>query len=114
MSKTVSREELKARLGRGDLPVLVEALPLKYYRHSHLPGALHLPHDQVQERAGQLFVSKDEPIVVYCANERCQNSHQAAEELERLGYTDVAVYAGGKEDWLSAGYPVERGREIAA
>jgi len=48
MSKTISREELKARLDGGDPPVLVEALPLKYYRHSHLPGALHLPHDQVR------------------------------------------------------------------
>jgi len=61
-----------------------------------------------------VFASKDEPIVVYCANMRCQNSHQAAEELERLGYGDVSVYAGGKEEWIEAGYPVERGREIAA
>ena len=114
MSKTISREELKAQLGRGDSPVIVEALPLKYYRHSHLPGALHLPHDQVRERAEQLFVSKDEPIVVYCANAQCRNSHIAAAELERLGYTDVAVYAGGKQDWIDAGYAIERGREIAA
>ena len=41
-------------------------------------------------------------IVVYCASRTCQNSHIAANVLRQLGYANVAVYAGGKEDWKEA------------
>jgi rhodanese-related sulfurtransferase len=37
----------------------------------------------------------------------CQNSHQAAERLAELGYSNVAVYAGGKQDWKEAGLRLE-------
>jgi rhodanese-related sulfurtransferase len=42
-------------------------------------------------------------IVVYCASPICQNSHIAARSFEQLGYTNVGVYAGGKQDWQDAG-----------
>ena len=48
------------------------------------------------------------PIVVYCASETCRNSHQAAEVFKMLGYTDVAVYPGGKKDWEEAGLAFEK------
>jgi rhodanese-related sulfurtransferase len=47
-------------------------------------------------------------IVVYCASATCQNSHIAARLLEQRGYTDVSVYAGGKQDWSEAGLALER------
>ena len=40
----ISREELKAKLDRGDDFVLVEALPPPHYREGHLPKAINLPH----------------------------------------------------------------------
>ena len=42
---TISRDEPKAALDRADRPVLVEALPAKYYEDAHLPGAINIPHD---------------------------------------------------------------------
>ena len=53
-------------------------------------------------------------IVVYCASATCRNSHIAAGTLERLGYENVAVYAGGKEDWTAAGLPLEKTAQHAA
>ena len=47
-------------------------------------------------------------IVVYCASSTCQNSHIAARTLQSLGYRDVAVYAGGKQDWSEAGLALEQ------
>jgi 3-mercaptopyruvate sulfurtransferase SseA len=44
---------------------------------------------------------------VYCANRQCQNSHVAAHRLAALGYSDVSVYGGGKQDWEEAGLPFE-------
>ncbi len=65
---TVEREELKTKLDRGDDFVLVEALPEKYYRRAHLPGAVNLPPDRVRELAPELLADKEADIVVYCGS----------------------------------------------
>ncbi len=41
MVATISREDLKAKLDRGDDFSLVETLPEKQYRHTHLPSAIN-------------------------------------------------------------------------
>lgn len=104
--KHIERLALQQRLASGDI-TLVEALPHRYYAAEHLPGALHLPHDEVEALAPQLLQDKQASIVVYCASATCQNSHIAAERLARMGYADVAVYVAGKKDWIEAGLPVE-------
>ena len=109
MSRTISREELQIKLSSPKQPLLIEALPEKYYVAKHLPGALHLPHDQVDALSGTLRPHKSASIVVYCANRQCQNSHIAAHRLAALGYTDVSVYAGGKQEWEEAGLAFESG-----
>jgi len=105
---TISRDELKTALESGAPVTLLEALPEKYYRHSHLPGAQLFPHDQARDLAGKLLPKKDAAIVVYCASASCKNSHQAAEALTELGYSDVRVYVEGKADWQAAGFAFER------
>ena len=107
MNQLISREELRIRLSSANRPVLVEALSEKHYAARHLPGALHLPHDQVDLLAASVLPKKSAEIVVYCANRQCQNSHIAAHRLSGLGYTHVSVYAGGKQDWDEAGLPFE-------
>lgn len=105
--KTITREDLSARLDGPARPILVEALPERYFRQWHLPNAIHLNHDEVRRRATSVLPDKYAEIVVYCASETCQNSHMAANQLVALGYTDVAVYRGGKADWEAGGLPVE-------
>jgi len=108
--KLIDRSTLQQRLGKA---TLAEALPEKYWRDWHLPGAKHLPHDQVRQLAPDVLPDLDAEIVVYCASSTCQNSHIAAQLLEQLGYANVAVYAGGKQDWDEAGLPVEQGAAMA-
>jgi rhodanese-related sulfurtransferase len=67
MVATIERDELKAKIDRGEQFVLVETLPVEYYRHSHLPGAINLPPDKVAELAQTLLPDKEADIVVYCA-----------------------------------------------
>ncbi len=109
MIPTITREDLARRIERREPFVLAEVLPEPYWRKEHLPGAIALPLGEVAARAERLFPDRTTSIVLYCANEECQNSHVAAEELLALGYTDVAVYAGGKADWRAARLPTERG-----
>ncbi|WP_374357265.1 rhodanese-like domain-containing protein [Chitinimonas sp.] len=110
--KLIDRHTLQSQLAQGGL-YLLEALPAKYYDAEHLPGARHMPHDQVDALAAGLIPAKQAKVVVYCASAACQNSHIAAQRLAQLGYTDVAVYAEGKKDWIEAGLPVEGLRQPA-
>jgi rhodanese-related sulfurtransferase len=63
---TITREELKAKIDRGDDFGLIEALDEKYYRHTHLPGAVNLPPKRVKELAAEFLPDKNTEIVVYC------------------------------------------------
>jgi len=112
--KLIDRNTLHQRLQSPVAPTLVEALPEKYWRDWRLPGAKHLPHDRARELAPAVLPDRGAEIVVYCASATCQNSHIAARVLQQLGYRNVAVYAGGKQDWQEAGLPVERGEPVPA
>lgn len=105
--KTISRDALAARLDGPNRPTLVEALPERYYRQWHLPNAVNINHDQVALRAHELLPDKSAAIVVYCASDTCRNSDTVANQLDAMGYVDVAVYKGGKADWEAAGLPVQ-------
>lgn len=65
----ITRDELKAKMDRRDDFALVETLPVEYFRHTHLPGAINLPPDRVAELAPTLLPDKRADIVVYCARE---------------------------------------------
>jgi len=64
----ISRDELKEKMDRGEDFVLVEALSRRHYEPSHLPGAINLPYELVDE-AGNVLPDRDAEIVVYCMNE---------------------------------------------
>ena len=113
MVARISRDELKRKLDRSDPFVLLEALPATYFEDAHLPGAQNLPHDQVDALAPTLIPDRSTEVVVYCANAPCPNSEIAARRLIALGYANVREYAEGKEDWVNAGLPVERGAATA-
>jgi rhodanese-related sulfurtransferase len=114
MLRIVDKEELRMKPAGKIGPVLAEALPEKHYRDWHLPGARHLPHEEVDRIAPRVLPDKSAEIIVYCASRSCQNSHIAAGRLVQLGYENVAIYAGGKQEWSEAGLPVERGDALAA
>lgn len=68
MSSTISRDELKAKIDRGDSFLLVETLAAHVYAHAHLPGAINLPPERLGELAPVLLPDKGADIVVYCAS----------------------------------------------
>ena len=107
MNRTISRDEIKARLDARAPITLVEALPQKHFDAGHLPGALNIPHDEVRSKAPEMLPDKDAFIVVYCASAACPNSRIATETLHRMGYSNAYEYAEGKQHWLESNYPLE-------
>jgi rhodanese-related sulfurtransferase len=106
--KTIHGQELQQQLDLGEGLVVAEALSEEYYRAGHLPGAVHLPLENLDRRAAEVIPDRDARVVVYCASDACENSHIAARRLMELGYRDVSVYPGGKADWKELGLPFER------
>ena len=107
MPGSISRDDLHARLSSAHPPVLVEALGVGFFADAHLPGAVNIPPGQVEALAPRLLPDREGEIVVYCSG-TCSSASMVARRLEDLGYRDVTVYAGGKEDWVEHGLPLER------
>jgi rhodanese-related sulfurtransferase len=106
---TVTAEEVRRKLERGDEFVLVDALAPMVYAHSHLPGAINLPSSNVDpDRVARRITDPSTEIVVYCSSVDCDDSHVTAGKLMQLGYTNVKHYAGGKDEWRELGLPLER------
>jgi hypothetical protein len=62
----ISRDELQAKIDRGDAFHLFEVLPTMYWRKHHLPGAKSLPPEQVTALVPQWVPDRAAEIVVYC------------------------------------------------
>lgn len=103
MSNEITREELSAKIHQHARFILVEALPAQYYDAGHLPGAINLPLDAIENRSGDVLPDKDTEVVVYCSGPTCQNSHVAQRKLATMGYSNVRVFSGGKAEWSQAG-----------
>lgn len=67
MNETITLSELKSKMDGGENFTLVETLPVEYFRHTHLPGAVNLPPDKITELAPTLMPDKNAEIIVYCA-----------------------------------------------
>ncbi len=100
---TIDREELKAKLDRGEDIRLVMTLHAWAFRAQHIPGSEHF--DTPEETLEGL--GRDDEIIVYCSDPACVASQFAYRALVEAGYTNVRRYAGGLSDWAAAGYPLE-------
>jgi rhodanese-related sulfurtransferase len=105
----IGRDELRERIESGDGLVLIDALAPMSFAHSHLPGAINLPPEWVDERGPRRIPDQAAEIVVYCASTTCDSSVIVGNRLVELGYPNVRHYVGGKRDWIEAGLPLERG-----
>jgi rhodanese-related sulfurtransferase len=101
--RTIEREELKAKLDRGDDFKLVMAMHEWGFNAAHIPGSLHFT--TVADAQEQLH--HDDEIVVYCSDPACVASQFAYRWLVEAGYANVRRYSGGVSDWAAAGYELE-------
>ena len=106
----IDRESLRERIEGGADFVLIDALAPMTYAMSHLPGAINITPDWIDDRARRRIPDLDTEIVVYCADAGCDSSTIVANRLIELGYRNVRHYAEGKRDWIAAGLPVAGGR----
>jgi rhodanese-related sulfurtransferase/CBS domain-containing protein len=104
MSTRLDRDQVR-RLVKGGA-VLVEVLPPSAYEDEHLAGAINIPVEDLAQQAPQ-YLSREQPVIVYCYDSQCDLSARAASRFESLGYSHVYRYAAGKMDWLAFDQPCE-------
>jgi rhodanese-related sulfurtransferase len=102
--REVSINDVKTRLDRGDKLVLVDVREESEYAKDHLPGAIHLGKGiierDIEERVPELNV----PLVLYCGGG--YRSALAADNLQKMGYTNVLSMDGGIRGWREKGFPL--------
>lgn len=94
-----------AVLPKTDGVQIVDSRPAaRKYDPGHIPTALNIPDTQFDKLADQLPADKGKLLIFYCDGVECMLSHNSAFRAEKLGYTNVTVYAEGYPDWLAKGH----------
>ena len=100
--RTISKEELSAKLGRPGV-VVVNVLDPEAYEKIHITGSISIPKGQLV--AGKWRdLNKSEEIITHCSSYQCNASREAAEFLANQGL-DAKAYEGGMKEWAEAGLP---------
>ena len=92
----ISGAEAKALMDSESGYIIIDARTQEEYDQGHIPGAIMIPEYEIADRAEKELPNKDQLILVYCRSGR--RSKIAAEELVKLGYTNVKEF-GGIIDW---------------
>ena len=97
-------DEMKARLDRGDKFLLVDVREESEYARDHIPGAIHLGKGVIERDIEQAVPDVATPLVLYCGGGF--RSALAADNLRKMGYTNVLSMDGGHREWNEKGYPL--------
>lgn len=100
-------DEVKAKLDRGEKFLLVDVREESEYAKDHLPGATHLGKGIIERDIEERVPDPKTPIVLYCGGG--YRSALAADNLQKMGYTNVLSMDGGIRGWREKGYPLTQG-----
>ncbi|HVT09829.1 MAG TPA: rhodanese-like domain-containing protein [Polyangia bacterium] len=98
--------DVKARLDRGEHFHFVDVREDHEFSADHARGARHIGRGVLERDIETLIPDKDTPVVLYCGGGF--RSALAADNLQKLGYTNVISMDGGMRAWREAGYPIEK------
>ena len=79
--------------------IFVEVGRSEDYDRLHIRKAVHLPVDRIEQTASSLLPDHGSEIILYGQNSQDKSVESAARKLAALGYFNLFIYSGGKEDW---------------
>lgn len=103
--REVSIGDVKKKIEAGEDFCLLDCREAEEFARGHLPGALHLCKGIVERDIEVAVPDFGQPIVIYCGGG--YRSALTAENLQRMGYKNVASMWGGWRAWSGAEYPTE-------
>ena len=92
----ITAQEAKNLMDTEEGYIILDVRTQEEFDEGHIPGAIQISHEEVEEKAEGVLTDKDQLILVYCRSGR--RSKLAAEALVALGYTNIREF-GGILDW---------------
>jgi rhodanese-related sulfurtransferase len=109
-AKTRVREtnvaDVKQKMDKKEKFLLVDVREESEFAKDHLPGAIHLGKGIIERDIEARVPDLNAEIVLYCGGGF--RSALAADNLQKMGYTNVISMDGGIRDWREKGYPLTR------
>ena len=105
--KETNVADVKRRLDAGEKFVLVDVREESEWAQGHLPGAIHLGKGIIERDVEQRVADTGAKIILYCGGGF--RSALAADNLQKMGYTNVISMDGGIRDWRAKAYPLTTG-----
>lgn len=99
---SITAEEAKNIMDNESGYVILDVRTEDEFGGGHVPGAIVIPYDDIENQAAEKLPDKDGLILVYCRSGR--RSKIGAEALAEMGYTNIKEF-GGITDWE---YEVEK------
>jgi rhodanese-related sulfurtransferase len=101
-----SVDDVAAMRSRGDTFMLVDVREDNEWSRGHLPGAVHLGKGIIERDIEAAVPDRRAKLVLYCGGGF--RSALAADNLQKMGYTNVISMDGGFKGWQAAGLPIEK------
>lgn len=101
--KQFSIDDFLQRLQAGERYVLLDVREDNEWAKGHLPSAHHMSKGVIERDIEQALPEKDTPIVLYCGGGF--RSALAADNLQKMGYSNVTSLDGGWRGWTERGLP---------
>jgi rhodanese-related sulfurtransferase len=104
--KETNVADVKRRLDDGEKFVLVDVREESEWARGHLPGAIHLGKGVIERDIEQRVPDTSAKLILYCGGGF--RSALSADNLQKMGYTNVESMDGGWKGWLDAGLPAQK------
>jgi rhodanese-related sulfurtransferase len=95
--------EVKKRMDAGEKFTVVDVREDNEWARGHLPGAIHMGRGVIERDIETQFPDKKTELVLYCGGGF--RSALSADNLQKMGYTNIFSMDGGWRGWLEAGHP---------
>jgi rhodanese-related sulfurtransferase len=105
--REINVDEVKKKIDRGEKFTLVDTREESEFAKDHLPGAIHLGKGIIERDIEARVPDLGAEIVLYCGGGF--RSALAADNLQKMGYTNVISMDGGIRDWREKQYPLTKG-----
>jgi rhodanese-related sulfurtransferase len=102
--REVSIDDVKVKLDRDEQFLLVDVREESEYAKDHLPGAVHLGKGIIERDIEERVPELSTPLILYCGGG--YRSALAADNLQKMGYTNVLSMDGGIRGWREKLFPL--------
>ncbi len=104
--KETNVAEVKKRMDRGEKFVLVDVREDNEWANGHVPGAVHMGRGIIERDIEVKVPETSTKMILYCGGGF--RSALVADNLQKMGYTNVESMDGGWRGWLEAGLPTAK------